>query len=98
MSPFHNSLVGVNFCCSFGGEQSSGFGIPYNAFDLDTSIAGPSRSQDWYLNPSAEGHLNLEYQERTLLGVLGNQFVDPYTFPPPVPTHDDSNTGESRCF
>ena len=79
MSSFNNNnFAGENFGYYFGDEQFQDFGVPSNAFDSDTPIAGPSRSQDWYHNPSTEGYSGQDYQESTLLDASGNQFVDPY--------------------
>ena len=51
----------------------------YPSLDSDALIAGPSRSQDWYLDPSPEECAEqYRYQESTLLDTSGNHFVDPH--------------------
>ena len=74
----NDNFTEENFGYSFCDEQLQEFEVPYDAFDLYASVAGPSRSQDWYHNPSTEGYPGQGYQESTLLDALGNQFVDPY--------------------
>ena len=77
----------------FGGEQAQDYAPSYDAFDSDAPIAGPSRSQDWYHNPSSEGYADVSgYQGCTLLDASGSQFVDPYTTNAYNP-----DVGESRC-
>ena len=92
----NNDFAGVNFGYSFGDEQLPDFGTSYNDFDSEAPVAGPSRAQDWYLNPSTEGYSNQGYQESTLLNASGNQFVDLYSSQT-APTYGDY-TGESRRF
>ena len=42
-------------------------------------IAGPSKFQDWYLQPTPEGHASrFEYQGCSLLNQVGHQFADPH--------------------
>jgi len=99
MSYFNdNDFVGANFGYPLGNEEYSDFGTPYHTLiDSDTAIAGPSGSQDWYLNPSPEVYAGQSgYQESILLDVSGDQFVDPYTLHT-EPAYGGFNTGESRC-
>lgn len=43
-------------------------------FDSDAAFAGPSRSQDWYHNPSPDGYTGqYGYQEHTLLDESGGR-------------------------
>ncbi|KAF9648412.1 hypothetical protein BDM02DRAFT_3269526 [Thelephora ganbajun] len=92
MSFFNNNFVGANYGYPSsegnvfdgypsGNDRFPDFAANDNLFDLDGPEAGPSRSQDWYLNPSNEG-----YRGSTLLDVSGNQFMNPYTLH--ADTHD----------
>lgn len=59
-------------------------------FDSDAMITGPSRSQDWYLDPAPDGYTDQSgYQGPTLLDVSGNKFVDPHAY-------SSLETGKSR--
>ena len=88
MSSFNNNFTGINF------------GYPYledeSLINSDAPIAGPSRSQDWYLNPAPEGYgEQFGYEGSTLLDASEDQLVDPRA------THPDafgsSEAGESFC-
>ena len=80
---------------SLGNEQFQDFEAPGNLFDSDAQIAGPSRSQPWYLHPPSEGHANQAgYQGCALLDASGSQFEDPYAL---YPTHSLGTNSESRC-
>jgi len=48
-----------------------------SVFESDEPVAGPSRSQDWYLNPAAGGDCS-GYQGWTLLDVSGNELTGPH--------------------
>jgi len=94
MSFFNNDFTGMNFGYSSSEENSFG-GYPFGNEQSDAAIAGPSGSHDWYLNPSSEEYADqVGYQGSTLLGVWGNQLVDPYTL---HEAHEPA-TGESHCF
>jgi hypothetical protein len=63
--------------------------------DPDAPIAGPSRSQDWYLNPAPEGYGEQSgYEGFTLLDASGN-IVDPHAIYPDA--FGCSEAGESLC-
>ena len=67
--------------------------------DPDAPIAGPSRSQDWYVNPTpeVEGRAGqYEHEGYDLIDASGNQFVDPYAIHPGVYTGVEP--GELLCF
>ena len=99
MSYFNNNnFAGTNFGHPFGNEEYSDFEAPYHTLlDSDAAIAGPSRPQDWYPNPSPEVYTRrFGYQESTILDVSGNQFVDPCALHT-EPAYGGFNTGESRC-
>ena len=79
----------------FGDEQAQNYAPSYDAFDSDAPVAGPSRSQDWYHNPSSEGYTDATgYQGYTLLDASGSQFVDPHAIPAETYGLD---AGESYC-
>ena len=83
-----NDFTGMNFDYSRFEEE--------NNFDPDAPIAGPSRSQDWYLNPAPEGYGEQSgYGGSTLLDASGSQFVDPHAMYPGA--FGSSETGESFC-
>jgi len=101
--PNNNSSTGMNmnFGYHLGNEESSNFETPYHPYlDSDAPIAGPSRSQDWYLNPSSEGYPDKSgYQESTLLDASGNYFVDPYATLHTEHAYGGFNVGKSlRCY
>lgn len=57
--------------------------------DTDAPIAGPSRSQNWYVNPEpeVEGHAGqYDYEGYDLINASGNRFVDLYAVHPGVYT------------
>lgn len=105
MYSFNNSnFAGMNYTYPFveGGHSSGDQQFPdvaasYSLFDSKPPIAGPSMSQDWYLNPSPdECSDQSEYQESTLLDAPRDQFVGPYTsLTEPAYSLD---TGESRLW
>ena len=105
MYPFNNSnFAGMNYTYpfveggqSFGDQQFPDVAASYGFFDSDSPITGPSGSQDWYLNPLPDGSSDQSgYQESTLLGALGGQFMGPHTsLTEPAYSLD---TGESRLW
>ena len=75
------------------------YGYSYTGDDEDgidhTPVSGPSRSQDWYVNPApgVERHVGqYEYEEYDLIEASGNQFVDPYA------VHLGVESCELLCF
>jgi len=73
MSYFNNDFAGMDPDYPYFEDE--------NVFESDEPIAGPSRSQDWYLNPAAEGDQS-RYQGSTLLDVSGYEYTDPHaTYP-----------------
>jgi len=99
MSSFNNSnFAGMNFGYHLDEEEFLNPETPcYPFHDPDAPIAGPSRSQDWYLNPSSEGYTDQSrYQESTLLGASGNHFVDPYALDAEN-VYGGFNASESHC-
>ena len=83
-----NNFTGMNFGYPYFEEESQ--------FDSEAPIAGPSRSQDWYLNPAPEGYgEQAGYEGSTLLDASGNQFVDPDAIYPDI--FGSSEAGESFC-
>ena len=97
MSFFHNNFVGTDFGYPLYNEEYLDFGAQHNPYlDSNVPIAGPSRSQGWYLNPPLERYADqYGYQESTLLDASGSQFVDQYAYTGPA--YCGFNTGESRC-
>ena len=87
MSHFNN-FTGMNFDYAYFEDGSH--------FDPDAPIAGPSRSQDWYLNSAPEGYGEQSvYEGSTLLDASGNQLVDPHAVYPD--TFGSNEAGESFC-
>ena len=85
---------------SFNNFTGTDFGYPYfeeeGHIDPDAPIAGPSRSQDWYLNPAPEGDGEQSgYEGSTLLDASGNQLVDPHAVYPDA--FGSSEAGKSFC-
>ena len=80
----------------------------HNYIDPDAPTAGPSMSQDWYVNPASEvegysgqhGHEwcvgQDEYDGCTLVGASGNQFVGPYAVHPGI--YSSAELSELLCF
>ena len=85
---YPNNFDGINFYNLYFEDPSQ--------LDSDAPIAGPSGSQDWYLNPAPEGYGEQSgYEGFSLLDASGNQLVEPY---PTYPDAFGSNqAGESFC-
>ena len=74
MSPYNN-FTGMNFDYLYAEDESQ--------IDPDAPVAGPSRSQDWCLNPAPEGYDEQPgYEGSALLDASGYQFVDPHAVYP----------------
>jgi len=95
----NNNIAGMNFGYYPDNDEFSNPETPYYPFlDSDAPIAGPSSSQDWYLNPSSEGYASQPgYQESTLLDASGDHFVDPYALHAEH-VYDGFIAGESHCY
>ena len=64
--------------------------------DSDAPIAGPGRSQDWYLGPAPGGYGGRSgYEGSTLLDASRDQLVDPHSLYPDA--FSSSETGKSLC-
>ena len=71
MTFFNNNFAGTSFDYPYFEDDSH--------FGSDALIVGPSRSQDWYLNPTPEGYTDRSgYQGSNLLDVSEYQFADPH--------------------
>jgi len=65
----YNNFADMGFDCLYAEDGSH--------IDPDAPIAGPSRSQDWYLNPAPVWYDEQSmYEGSTLLDASGGQFVD----------------------
>lgn len=85
----HNNFTGMGFDYLYAEDESY--------IDPDAPIAGPSRSQDWYLNPPPEGYAEQSgYEGSTLLDASGDQFVDPHAGYPDA--FGNSEAGELFCY
>jgi len=95
---FNNNFAGMNFGYHLDDEFLNPETPCYPFLDTEAPIAGPSRSQDWYLNPSSEGYADQSgYQESTLLDASGNHLVEPYALYAEH-VYGGFNAGESHCY
>jgi len=84
----YNNFTGMGFDYLYAEDESH--------IDPDAPIAGPSRSQDWYLNPVPEGNNERSgYEASTLPDVSGDQFADPHAGYPDA--FGNNEAGELLC-